>query len=521
MAARAEQSEWELQVAARERERLEHEEAYLQMGDAPLRLMKDHKRSFCVAQLLDMGFDTSLGAAAADASGCDVSIAAALLMEGALLMGTKPVSVTGEAQELLAYAASLGLGLSDVELALVLSRGDWDQARMQLHEQAEATAVAASAGDAAVAAQVAITVGSREEADLAAALEASSSGAAMAYNTARQAAAAASAAREAAELAAALEASRAQQAAEQQYNRFQQQTPVLPWATHGPTAGMATAVVAAAAPGAGGSRGGAGAVLASGVTAASDSRWGAARAAVTAASASARSLPPLLQPQQEQQAGSSLGGGLGGSNGSLWYYDESAQNGMPEYRGGWDVGPAAVAAAASGHSSSTAASYAPQPQPVPAADPWHPLKPTASGQQLSSSVGSTARIPHPASAASISSAMQPDSWSAAPPLLPAAAYSAAGIAGAGNGGHGFGAGYASGMAAAAAAPAAAVYAQQHAAAAYSQQAPVSVTFSPAASPSTPIGGWGRAQQAQQQATPAQQPDGAAEIDELMQLMGIS
>lgn len=28
------------QVAARERERLEHEESYLQMGDAPLRLMK-------------------------------------------------------------------------------------------------------------------------------------------------------------------------------------------------------------------------------------------------------------------------------------------------------------------------------------------------------------------------------------------------------------------------------------------------------------------------------------------------
>ncbi|KAL4444642.1 hypothetical protein ABPG77_002459 [Micractinium sp. CCAP 211/92] len=192
--ARAEQSEWEEQVAARERERLELEESYLRMGDAPLRLMKDYKRSICVASLVDMGFSPTAAAAATEATGCDISAAAALVSEGGLIMGSKPVSVTGEAQDLLAYADSLGLGLQDVEIALVLAGGSWDDARTQLHDQAEAAAVAASMAEAEEARRADAAAGSREEAELQAALQASSSSAALAYNTARTAAAAAAAA---------------------------------------------------------------------------------------------------------------------------------------------------------------------------------------------------------------------------------------------------------------------------------------------------------------------------------------
>jgi hypothetical protein len=39
--ARAQSAQWEQQVAAREAEKLEHEEHYLQMGDAALKLMKE------------------------------------------------------------------------------------------------------------------------------------------------------------------------------------------------------------------------------------------------------------------------------------------------------------------------------------------------------------------------------------------------------------------------------------------------------------------------------------------------
>lgn len=44
---------------------------------------------------MDMGFDPDVASAAAESSGCDVSTAAALLMEGTLAPGMKPVSVTG------------------------------------------------------------------------------------------------------------------------------------------------------------------------------------------------------------------------------------------------------------------------------------------------------------------------------------------------------------------------------------------------------------------------------------------
>jgi hypothetical protein len=48
-----------------------------------------------LTSLLEMGFDDPTAGKAADAAACDVSMAAALLMEGRLFGGVKPVSVTG------------------------------------------------------------------------------------------------------------------------------------------------------------------------------------------------------------------------------------------------------------------------------------------------------------------------------------------------------------------------------------------------------------------------------------------
>lgn len=199
----AEQAVWVAQVRARQQEQLEHEEGYLQMGDATLKLMKDHKRSLCVTSLMDMAFDPDLAMAAAESTGCDLSAAAAALMEGTLGSGTKPVSVTGEAQELLACATSMGFGLQEVEIALVLASGDWEAAKRQLSAQAEQAAVSASAAEAGVASQATAALSSREQAELAAALRASASTA----QPVPSAAAMAAAAREEAELAAALRAS--------------------------------------------------------------------------------------------------------------------------------------------------------------------------------------------------------------------------------------------------------------------------------------------------------------------------
>ena len=42
-----------------------------------------------------MGFDGETADAAANASGCDASKAVAMLMEGVVCTGTKPVHVTG------------------------------------------------------------------------------------------------------------------------------------------------------------------------------------------------------------------------------------------------------------------------------------------------------------------------------------------------------------------------------------------------------------------------------------------
>lgn len=141
-------------AAAAERQEQQQEaeiQAFLDMSDTSISLLKQHKRSFCIASLLEMGFDGSTAEAAANAAGSDASKAVAMLMEGAVCRGTKPVHVTGEAQELLAFAASLGFDREHVELQIVMCGGDWDAVKEALQRDRfgaaaveEAAAVAAA-----------------------------------------------------------------------------------------------------------------------------------------------------------------------------------------------------------------------------------------------------------------------------------------------------------------------------------------------------------------------------------------
>ncbi|KAI3424983.1 hypothetical protein D9Q98_008364 [Chlorella vulgaris] len=337
-AAYAEQAVWREQVVARELEVLEHEEQYLQMSEASLKLMKDHKRAVCLASLLEMGFDDPTAGKAADAAACDVSMAAALLMEGRLFGGVKPVSVTGEAQELLAYAASLGLALPQVEMALLIAGGDWDDARMHLHQQAEQAAATASAAEAEAAAQEAAAAASHEDADLELALQASTSSAVMAYNIAQAAAAKAAAGREAAELEAALEASKAEQ--QRRHLLLAPPAYTLPWAV-GP---IDAAQQQQGSPG-----------------------W-PPTAPAPAGPPPSQQAPPQPPPQPPPQR---FGGGMTPSlsSGSIWTDTALPAHG-PEYQGGWDAGPAAVAAANGHHGSTAAASTLLQTSLPAAADPW-------------------------------------------------------------------------------------------------------------------------------------------------------
>ncbi|KAL4447694.1 hypothetical protein ABPG75_004913 [Micractinium tetrahymenae] len=130
-AAAAAGAEAEVQAAVR-RERLRaetlaREEAALPLSDDALRLMKRHKRETCISSLLEMGFDQSTAARAADAAGCELTAAATLLMEPQGGGGSMACSVVREARKLLAAAAALGVGAAGVDAALVAANGSWEQ----------------------------------------------------------------------------------------------------------------------------------------------------------------------------------------------------------------------------------------------------------------------------------------------------------------------------------------------------------------------------------------------------------
>lgn len=277
-----------------------------------------------------------------------------------------------EAQELLTFAASLGMDLPAVEMALVLSNGDWDAARLSLQQQAEQAVVNASMSEAG--ASHALAMAGREEADLAAALQLSASTAAMQPHAAaaaaaareqaeleaalqlsastaamhQQSAAAAAAAREQAELDAAIQASQAEAAARQQWQQpaASQAQFSLPWAPA--PAGAEPAPVSGGWPGAG------------------------------------------------SLSGSSLGGG------SIWA-------GSQNPGGGWDAAPAP-----SSGRSSTASTPLP---PAPGVQP----------QQAVSQGGGLTHVHSPSSAASASTAAAPHPWTPAPaPAIPSVVFSSHG-----------------------------------------------------------------------------------------------
>lgn len=124
-------------TAAREAEA--REEDFLCMSDASLSLLKEFKRSRCHRALLELGCDEVTALAAAAATGCDADRAVALLMDGGLAHGSRPVLVTQEAQELLAFGGSLGLGREEVELAILLAQGDPEAAKEELQVGARAS----------------------------------------------------------------------------------------------------------------------------------------------------------------------------------------------------------------------------------------------------------------------------------------------------------------------------------------------------------------------------------------------
>jgi hypothetical protein len=199
---------------------------------------------------------------------------------------------------------------------------------MHLHQQAEQAAATASAAEAEAAAQEAAAAASHEDADLELALQASTSSAVMAYNIAQAAAAKAAAGREAAELEAALEASKAEQ--QRRHLLLPPPAYTLPWAV-GP---IDAAQQQQGSPG-----------------------W--------PPTAPAPAGPPQPPPQQR------FGGGMTPSlsSGSIWTDTALPAHG-PEYQGGWDAGPAAVAAANGHHGSTAAASTLLQTSLPAAADPW-------------------------------------------------------------------------------------------------------------------------------------------------------
>lgn len=248
----------------------------------------------------------------------------------------------------------------------MLAGGSWDDARAQLHEQAEAAALAASTAEAEAALRAEAAAGSREEAELQAALQASASSATLAYNTARSVAAAAAAAREQADLAAALEASKAEEEARQAALRSQpHQQAVLPWALPSPS------------PYSLGSHAGA-------------AEWGME----TLAAAAQQTAAPPAQQQQQQQ----------------WFFDGAAKASVP-YSGGWDVGPGGIAAA-SGRSSSASAGPQVDPWQLRAASQPTGLPATALGTFSS---GIWAAVPPQTAEPTV-----PDSWSASPSPHPLA-----------------------------------------------------------------------------------------------------
>eukprot|EP00887_Chlorella_sp_A99_P006339 scaffold3.g6339.t1 len=87
-----------------------------------------YKRSSCISNLIDMGFDMEMAEGAAAATGYEASAATALLLQGGVPIGAQPVEVGEQAANLLRQARSLGLDRWEVESAIFTCGGDWQAA---------------------------------------------------------------------------------------------------------------------------------------------------------------------------------------------------------------------------------------------------------------------------------------------------------------------------------------------------------------------------------------------------------
>lgn len=107
-----------------------------QLTDSATDLLKTYKRSSCISNLIDMGFDMEMAEGAAAATGYEASAATALLLQGGVPIGAQPVEVGEQAANLLRQARSLGLDRWEVESAIFTCGGDWQAAADALQVRA-------------------------------------------------------------------------------------------------------------------------------------------------------------------------------------------------------------------------------------------------------------------------------------------------------------------------------------------------------------------------------------------------
>ncbi|PRW21015.1 hypothetical protein C2E21_8417 [Chlorella sorokiniana] len=132
---------------------IEEREMLLGVSQPTLALVKGHKRAACLHTLLAYGFGEEEAANAVEAAGADQRLATQMLFNQEPCTGFQPVTIDREIQDLLSFAAELGLPspLQAVEDQLVAADGNWEAAHEALQAAALEAAAAAASPSAAVA----------------------------------------------------------------------------------------------------------------------------------------------------------------------------------------------------------------------------------------------------------------------------------------------------------------------------------------------------------------------------------
>ncbi|KAL4420249.1 hypothetical protein ABPG77_003428 [Micractinium sp. CCAP 211/92] len=118
--------------------------AAIWLSDAALAMLRGHKLMLCSLQLLEAGFEEAQARAAAEAAGADVERAFELVLGTPSPGAAPPADVSREVVQLLEHARGLGLGPTDVERAIMLAAGDWQEAQEHLGTLATAAGSANS-----------------------------------------------------------------------------------------------------------------------------------------------------------------------------------------------------------------------------------------------------------------------------------------------------------------------------------------------------------------------------------------